>query len=421
MASDAAHPNPDVARRLNYIYTLHRTEIDLRLGASPYLDLLEKLGSPHKKLKNVIHVAGTNGKGSVLAFLRAMAEADGKTVNVYTSPHLITFNERIRIHGKLIDDSSLIDLYDRVHAANDGAPVTFFEFTTAMAMLAFAESPADITLLETGMGGRLDCTNVIDRPLATAITKISFDHIEFLGDSLEKIAAEKAGIMKPGVPCVIGRQMDDDAVIPVFQAHAREIGAPIINAVMPDGYPAPSLTGAHQVENAAVAMMLARILSLSDAAKRKGLVQAEWPARLQRITSGPLAGLLPAGWELWFDAAHNDSGALALAAQLRLWREEKPVHLIAGLAADKDERQFFKALSGAYNTLSLVDLPQARKPRSAADLAARLDPATKNLLLTSHYEKSLTKEAVGLILQTSKDPGARIVICGSLYLYNGIV
>lgn len=395
MSADSAHPNPEVARRLDHLYTLHRTEIDLRLGASPYLDLLHRLGDPHKKIQNVVHIAGTNGKGSTLAFLRAMAEADGKTVNIYTSPHLITFNERICMRGKIISDEYLIDLYERVHAANAGASVTFFEFTTAMAFVAFSENLADVTLLETGMGGRLDCTNVIDAPIATAITKISFDHTEFLGDTLEKIAAEKSGIMKPGVPCVIGAQMDDAAVMPVFQAHARKVGAPIINAVMPLDYPAPNLTGAHQVENAAVAMMLARILRLSDTAKRKGLVNAQWPARLQRVSQNP---------EIWFDAAHNDSGALALAAQLRQWKGEKPIHLVVGLAADKDANAFFTALAGTYDRLTFVDLPQARRPQTAENLA-------KITGLPAATIKTLDE------LPLNNNGLERIVVAGSLYLY----
>lgn len=399
MSSDAAHPNPDVARRLAQIYKLHRTDIDLRLGTSPYIALLGRLGDPHAKIAPAVHVAGTNGKGSVLAFLRAMLEADGKTVHLYTSPHLIVFNERIILAGQQITDAQLIDLYDRVEAANHGASVTFFEFTTAMAFLAFAEHKADYVLLETGMGGRLDCTNVIDEPIATAITKISFDHTEFLGHTLEAIAAEKAGIMKTGVPCVIGAQMDADIVMPVFQKRAREIGAPIINAVMPDGYPAPSLIGAHQIENAAVAMMLARILKISDPAKRTGLTSAHWPARMQRVSEDP---------EIWFDAAHNDSGALALAEQLRTWKQEDParaIHLIVGLAADKDADAFFAALAGCYDRLTLVDLPQARRPQTAAQLAAKTGMKAVDI-------KPNLKQAI-----VKSDKSLKNVVAGSLYLY----
>ncbi|MCB1538053.1 MAG: bifunctional folylpolyglutamate synthase/dihydrofolate synthase [Rhodospirillales bacterium] len=402
MGADSAHPNPQVARRLERIYGLHRVEVDLRLTHSPYTALLEKLGNPQDRLPPVVHVAGTNGKGSVLAFLRAMAEADGKRVHVYTSPHLIAFNERIRIAGRLIGDDALITLYDRVEAANAGAPVTFFEFTTAMALLAFAETPADFCLLETGMGGRLDCTNVVTKPTATAITKISFDHTEFLGCTLEKIAGEKAGIIKPGVPCVIGAQMDARAVMPVFERAARACGAPLLIAPpYPADWPAPNLAGAHQRENAAVALALADILHLPEAAKRKGVASADWPARMQRLSENP--EIWP---DIWFDAAHNDSGALALAAQLAEWRAQGlRIHLIAGLGAGKDAPAFFAALAGCYDRLTLVDLRAGQKPQTAKALKAR-----------AGLPNALTAQTIQQAIEKS-DKGDRVVIAGSLYLY----
>jgi len=397
MHADSAHPNPDVAKRLERIYTLHRTDIDLRLGNSPYIALLQRLGNPHLKIPPVIHVAGTNGKGSTLAFLRAMLEADGKSVHVYTSPHLITFNERIRIAGKLISDEYLIDLYDRIDAANADDAITFFEFTTAMAFIAFAENQADYTLLEVGMGGRLDCTNVIENPIATAITKISFDHTEFLGTTLQDIANEKAGIIKPGVPCVIGAQMDSEAVMPVFESK----GAKLILAKMPEGYPKPNLEGAHQVENAAVAMALADIIGVSETARRAGLTAAQWPARLQQVSANP---------DIWFDAAHNDSGALALAAQLRRWKEQgHTIHLIVGLAADKDEQAFFGALTGTYDTLTLIDLPAARRPQSAEALKTKIPGIAANI------KPDLTQSIV------ISEKSVRNVVAGSLYLYQKLV
>jgi len=428
MSADAAHPNPDVARRLQHIYTLHRTDIDLRLGeTSPYEILLHKLGDPHKKLPPVVHVAGTNGKGSTLAFTRAVLEAAGYTVHAYTSPHLITFNERIRLAGNLISDAALINLYDRVLAASAGTAITFFEFTTAMAFLAFAENRADILLLETGMGGRLDCTNVVEAPLCTAITKISFDHTEFLGSTLPLIAAEKAGIMKAGIPCVIGPQMDWPAVLPVFENAAKIQGAPLKligqngTVSLPQGYPSPSLAGAHQIENAATALAIIDILvscgfDVPDGARRKGLSHTNWPARLQNITTGPIAALLPQGWELWFDAAHNDSGALALADQLKAWKNQAPampIHMIVGLGADKDVTAFFGAFKGLYDTLTFVDLPQARKPSSAAHTRAKLVDAP----LTECYENRDIKGAVSARVEGHSPYPARLVICGSLYLY----
>lgn len=415
-AADANHPNPEVAKRLQHIATLHRTDVDLRLGASPYNALLERLGNPHKKIPPVVHIAGTNGKGSTLAFLRAMLEAANYKVHVYTSPHLLTFNERIRLAGKLIDDEELIELHDVVSKANAGVALTFFEFTTALAFLAFARHPADIMLLETGMGGRLDCTNVIEKPLVTAITKISHDHMEFLGNTLEDIADEKAGIMKQNVPCVIGAQMDTQAVMPVFESRSRALNAPLIIAgkSLPRDYPAPSLVGAHQIENAATALAIIEQLPfpVSDAHKRKGLIHADWPARMQRIRHGSCAALLPPDWELWFDAAHNDSGALALGAQLKTWKRQNPgtpIHLIVGLAADKDTDAFFGPLSGLYDTLTLVDLPRARRPQSATQLQTKLSSQKTNCADT-------LMRGISTVTQESSKKGL-ICVAGSLYLY----
>ncbi|NBX66448.1 MAG: bifunctional folylpolyglutamate synthase/dihydrofolate synthase [Proteobacteria bacterium] len=422
MGADAAHPNPEVARRLEHIYTLHRTDIDFRLGGSPYAALLHKLGNPHKKLPPVVHVAGTNGKGSVIAFMRAVLESAGYRVHVYTSPHLITFNERIRLAGNLIDDTKLISLYDRVEAANAGAAITFFEYTTAMAFLAFAETPADIVLLEVGMGGRLDCTNMIEAPLATVITKISFDHMEFLGDTLPKIAAEKAGIMKAGVPCVIGPQMDPDAVLPVFENAAKKTGASLcilgkdaLNS-LPSGYPSPNLAGAHQIENAATALaaiheLEKRGFEVPDTAKGHGISHVEWPGRLQRITEGPISPLMPRGWELWFDAAHNDSGAMALASQLRTWKSTNPkrhIHLCVGMGADKDTNAFFDALEGLYDQLTFIDLPTSRKPQTAAQLAIKSGK--------QGHEAPTLREALQSLKTADSDEGI-IIVAGSLYLY----
>jgi dihydrofolate synthase/folylpolyglutamate synthase len=413
MKADAIHPNPEIARRLAHIYTLHRPEIDLRLAGSPYLELLARLGNPHERVPPVIHVAGTNGKGSTLAILRAMLEAHGKRVHVYTSPHLLTFNERIRIAGQLISDADLIRLYDHVFQTNAGLALSFFEFTTALAFCAFAETKADYLLLETGVGGRLDCTNVIEKPLATAITKISYDHMALLGDTLEQIASEKAGIMKPGVPCVIGAQMEPETVMPVFENRAREIGATLIQAHWPKDYPTPNLVGAHQLENAATALALAAIAGIPEQAKREGLTHADWPGRMQRITTGPIAALLPEGAELWFDAAHNDSGAMALAAQLKTWKKEapdRPIHLIVGMGANKDPRAFFTALAGTYDTLTLVDLTAALQPQTAKELQ-------KKAQLIDIECKNNVKAAIESLLAAAP---CRIVLAGSLYLYSDL-
>lgn len=427
MSADAAHPNPDVARRLARIYTLHTAAIDLRLGETPYDTLLSRLGNPHKRLPPVVHVAGTNGKGSVIAFMRACLEAAGRRVHTYTSPHLVTFNERIRVGGNVIDDATLISLHDRVEGAATGLPLTFFEFTTAMAFVAFSETPADVVLLETGLGGRLDCTNVVESPAVTIITKISFDHTEFLGNTLPLIAAEKAGIMKAGVPCVIAPQMDPAAVLPVFKNAAKNIGATLcivgkdMAESLPLGYPPPNLVGVHQIENAATALAAIDILaarsglSVPDGARKTGIAGAVWPGRLQRIVSGTVAAAMPDGWELWFDAAHNDSGAIALAAQLRRWKADKPdtpVHLVAGLAADKDTVAFFGALSACCDSLTLVDLPQARKPQTAAELARKSGTPGGVSLFQSVSDACKAVSATG--------PRGVICVAGSLYLYAGL-
>lgn len=429
MNADAIHPNPEVARRLAHLYTLSRADMDLRLGDdTPYGVLLAKLGNPHTKLPPVVHVAGTNGKGSVIALLQAICECAGYKVHVYTSPHLLRFNERIRLAGQLITDTHFIDLYDRVFAINNGEPVTFFEFTTALAFLAFTQTPADIVLLETGMGGRLDCTNVVPDPALTVITKISYDHVQFLGDTLPKIAAEKAGIMKQGVPCIIAQQMDMDAVLPVFEEYAAQAGAALMVAGRDfplDPPVAPSLIGAHQLENAAAATATARTLrasgfDLGDDDIQGGLTHANWPGRMQPITQGPVAALLPKDWELWFDGAHNDSGAMALAAQLKTWKKSEPdcpLHLVVAMSAHKDVSPFFHAITGTYDSITLVDLPNGQKPQTAAELKARL----KNLPLTSCYEKSSINEAVKALVVDCYGAKARIIAAGSLYLYAQIV
>lgn len=382
MGADSAHPNPQVARRLERIYGLHRVEVDLRLTHSPYTALLEKLGNPQDRLPPVVHVAGTNGKGSVLAFLRAMAEADGKRVHVYTSPHLIAFNERIRIAGRLIGDDALITLYDRVEAANAGAPVTFFEFTTAMALLAFAETPADFCLLETGMGGRLDCTNVVTKPTATAITKISFDHTEFLGCTLEKIAGEKAGIIKPGVPVVIGKKQAETRA--VFADKARQMDAPLTyaadrwrlefleegadrswwNAYRQDQLRFPALevnlAGPYQGENIVSALaaldLLAesgRILPLEEQSLRTAWKdlrsKTHFLGRWQLLSESP---------RVLVDSAHNEAG-LRLAMERIAQLDYARLHLVFGTVSDKKIEPIFQLLpASAKYYFAKADVPR---------------------------------------------------------------
>ncbi|HEY9216212.1 MAG TPA: folylpolyglutamate synthase/dihydrofolate synthase family protein, partial [Ancylobacter sp.] len=314
------------------LLALHPKLIDLSLDR--VWRLLGRLGHPERRLPPVIHVAGTNGKGSTVAFMRAVLEASGKRVHVYTSPHLVRFNERIRLAGRLVDDAALTDALARAEVANQGEPITFFEITTAAAFLLFSEVPADILLLEVGLGGRLDATNVIETPLATIITPVSIDHVDFLGDTIALIAAEKAGILKRGVPAVLGRQPPD--ALRVIERQAARLGVPLhiigedVQAYEEAGrlivsdedglldLPRPRLVGPHQIENAGLAVAALRVagLGLTSTDFEQGVRAAEWPARLQRLGWGPLTVRAPQGVDIWLDGGHNEAGGKALAAAL---------------------------------------------------------------------------------------------------------
>ncbi len=353
----------DLDAALKRLQGLHPKKIDLsleRIGK-----LLDALGRPQDRLPPVIHVAGTNGKGSVVAFLRAMAEAAGLRTHVYTSPHLVRFAERIRLAGTLITDEHLADALARVEAANAGAPITFFEITAAAAFVAMAETPADLAVIEVGLGGEFDATNVIGPPAVAVIAPVDFDHREFLGEDIRVIAHAKGGILKPGVPGVVARQRPE--VIEEIEAQAAKVGARLIEAGRDfDAFaqagrmtfqdherlldlPPPSLYGAHQVENAGLAV--AAMLALGDprideAAIAKGVAGAVWPARMQRVTAGPFGERATArGSDLWLDGGHNPHGARALAAALSALaaRDGRPVTLVAGMLANKDAAGFFAA------------------------------------------------------------------------------
>src|SRR5262245_5227131 len=315
---------------LERVMRLHPKIIDLEL--SRVERLLKLVGHPERKLPPVVHVAGTNGKGSVIAYLRAMLEAAGKRVHVYTSPHLVKFHERIRLAGKLIEEQALVDLIEECERANGGETITFFEITTVAAFLAFSRVPADIVLLETGLGGTFDATNVIAAPRASVIMPISFDHMQYLGDTLAKIAANKAGIMKAGRPAIIAEQPPEAAA--VFEQRATALRAPLWRcgaewsfAITASGFtyrdargalslPKPRLPGRHQYGNAAAAVATTRWLedfALTDRAIAAGLQSAEWPARMQRLTRGPLVDALPRDWELWLDGGHNEDAGRIIA------------------------------------------------------------------------------------------------------------
>ncbi|HVC59979.1 MAG TPA: folylpolyglutamate synthase/dihydrofolate synthase family protein [Acetobacteraceae bacterium] len=402
------------------LHGLHPRLIDLSLDR--LLLLLEKLGNPQERLPPVIHVAGTNGKGSSCAFLRAMAEAAGRRVHVYTSPHLVRFNERIRIAGELVSDAALTAALEHVEQVNAGGPVTVFEVITAVALHLFAAAPAELCVLEVGLGGRGDATNVIGRPAACAIASISLDHRELLGDTLAAIAAEKAGIMKPGVPVAIGAQPAEVAA--VLLAEAARIGAPVRQRdrdwlVVPRAHgfryedadgtldlPPPSLPGAFQLDNAGIAIAALRAsgLAIPDAAAGAGIAAAEWPARLQRL-HGRLADLLPPGWELWLDGGHNPGAAAVLAEHLRTWAD-RPAHLVVGMKQSKDSEEFLRPLLPLATTLWAVAEEHQHDARPVEAIVAASNGAARP---GPHVADALRAVA--------REPGpARVLICGSLYL-----
>ena len=418
---------------------LHPKRIDLSLDRMQRL--LDALGNPEKKLPPVIHVAGTNGKGSTVAFLRAILEAAGLRVHVYTSPHLVRLNERFRLaaegEGKLVGDEELSATLEECERVNDGAPITVFEITTAVGMMLFARHPADVLLLEVGLGGRLDATNVIDNPLATIITRISLDHMDFLGDTLEKIAAEKAGILKRGVPAIVAAQARE--VLAVIERQAARLQAPLKIAgedwtateergrlVYQDeagllDLPAPKLYGRHQYENAGLAIAALRAIKqfkLPPAAFEAGLVKAEWPARMQRLPQGKLVDLAPPGSELWLDGGHNPDGGRAIAAALADLEERvsRPLVLIVGMLSTKDNEGFLRNFNGLARKLIAVPVPAADKPVPAEALAA----AARNIGLSATSRDNLT-DALDAARKLDLEPPPRILITGSLYLAGDVL
>jgi dihydrofolate synthase / folylpolyglutamate synthase len=408
-------------RVLARLMSLHPKIIDLTLARVGRL--LADLGHPERRLPPVVHVAGTNGKGSVLAMLRAGLEAEGRRVHVYTSPHLARFHERIRLAGRLIDEDALLRLLETCEAVNAGRPITFFEITTAAAFLAFAEEPADFTLLETGLGGRLDATNVIARPHLTVITPVALDHQQYLGETLPEIAGEKAGILKPGVACVVGPQ--PSPALAAIEARAGALGVPLLlhgrdwtiweehgRMAFQDlegllDLPLPNLIGRHQVENAGMALAALRALGAGEPACAGAVTRAEWPGRLQRLRRGPLAEAAGAA-ELWLDGGHNPAAGAALAEALtRL--PPRPLHLVTGMLNTKDVEGFLRPLAACAETLAGVTIPgeAATLPAEATVAAARAAG------LAATPAASVLTAIRGI---TARDPTCRILICGSLYL-----
>jgi len=411
---------------------LHPKKIDLSLGRMERL--LARLDHPELKLPPVVHVGGTNGKGSVGAMLSAMLRAAGYTVDAYVSPHLVHFNERIVLGGENIDERSLANVLEECEVANDGAPITFFEITTAAAFLAFSRSPADILMLEIGLGGRLDATNVMT-PLLSAITPVSLDHQQFLGDTIGEIAAEKAGALKPQVTAVIGPQ-SSAAAAPIV-AEALRLGTPLLRAgldwhVLPtatglqyqdaDGttdFPPPALVGRHQIDNAGIAITCARQLAkcgfeqLGNPAISRGLESAVWPGRLQQL---PWPSL-PAGWELWLDGGHNPAAGEVLAQQAGVW-SDRPLHLVVGMLNTKDPDGFMAPLARCAASVTAIDIPNEQAsltgPEIIAALGGREDgdvPARTMPDLHSAFAE---------IAASDRQPG-RILVCGSLYLVGKVL
>ncbi len=411
-------------RVLERLGRLHPKLIDLSLGRIERL--LSALGDPQEQLPPVIHVAGTNGKGSTIATLRACLEAGGYRVHAYISPHLVRFHERIRLAGQLIEEEALIALLEECERANSGTPITYFEITTAAAFLAFARTPADIVLLETGLGGRLDATNVVAHPAVTAITPISLDHQAFLGDTIAQIAGEKAGILKPGVPAVVGPQ--PEAAEAVIEARAAGLAAPLlrwqhewrcaaIDASMRFtgkhwrlDLPMPSLAGAHQIANAGIAIACLeqlRDLPLSAEAVAAGLRHIEWPARMQRLTRGPLIEMMMPGWELWLDGGHNPGAGAILGEFVAGWHD-RPLFLVVGMLNTKDSAGFLRPLAPHANALAAVTIPGEQNPLPAEAIAA----AARSVGLIATTAASVDAALSDIRLNS---PPGRVLICGSLH------
>jgi len=408
---------------LDRMMSLHPKIIDLTLDRMHRL--LAALDHPEAALPPVIHIAGTNGKGSTLAMLRAGVEAAGQTAHVYTSPHLARFHERIRLAGSLIDEDLLSDMLDECLDTNGPDSITYFEITTAAALLAFTRVSADWALLETGLGGRLDATNVVDQPRLTIITPIDLDHQQYLGETLPEIAGEKAGILKRGVPCVVGPQQD--AALEIIEARAARLGAPLLvhgqhwhvweergRLVFQDetgllDLPLPNLVGAHQVMNAGAVLAALRHLGFDETTCEAAITQAEWPARMQRLKTGPLAEMADAaGSDLWLDGGHNPAAALAIVESLsRL--PAKPTHLICGMLNTKDIGGFMRPLAGVADSLHAVSIPGQTATLTAADTCAEARAAG----IRADSSEDVARALAAILTEA---PGARVLICGSLYL-----
>lgn len=411
---------------LERMMALHPKIIDLTLDRM--WRLLAALGHPERQLPPVVHIAGTNGKGSTLAMIRAGLQGAGHTAHAYTSPHLARFHERIRLAGALISEPDLTSVLDECYAANGDAEITYFEITTCAALLAFSRVPADFTLLEVGLGGRLDATNVVAAPRLSVITPISIDHTQFLGNTLEQIAGEKAGIIKRGVPCVVAPQ--EDAAMQVIERTAARLGAPLLvhgqhwhiaeergRLVYQDetglrDLPLPNLMGPHQIINAGTALAALRHLDPGEGACEAAVTRAEWPARMQRLNSGPLPQAAPDA-EIYLDGGHNAAAGQALADVLSTL-PQRPTHLICGMLNTKDVSGYLRPLAKHARTLTAVSIPG-----EANTLTAEQTAEAATAVALSATTATTVQEALQAI--TAHTPRARILICGSLYLAGAIL
>jgi dihydrofolate synthase/folylpolyglutamate synthase len=428
------HPDAILSRFL----PLHPKKIDLSL--SRIERLLDALGHPERRLPPVIHVAGTNGKGSTIAFMRAILEAAGHRVHVYTSPHLVRFHERIRLGrpggGVLVDDDRLFDAFDACERVNGGEPITVFEITTAAAFKLFSENPADYLLLEVGLGGRVDATNVIDRPIATIVTPVSIDHPEYLGATVERIAKEKAGIFKPEVPAILSSQ--NPAALEVLERAAAALGAPLLVGGQDYGVreehgrlvyedesglldlPLPRLLGRHQHGNAGTAIAALRCLDpfLRANVFEYGMLRAEWPARLQRLGRGALVDIAPENSELWLDGGHNEAGGQVLAQALADFEDQspRPLILVCGMLATKDPSVFLKFFKGLAQEVLAVPVAHQEHSRAAAEVAA----AAHSVGLPAVACTSV-RQALAYLAARDWSVPPRLLITGSLYLAGDVL
>ncbi|MFA7277083.1 MAG: Mur ligase family protein [Pseudobdellovibrionaceae bacterium] len=440
---DQFDPDPRLQALLDRLTTYYPRAIDPNLERT--LRLLHDLGDPHTCIPPAIHIAGTNGKGSTLATIRAITKAAGLTSHVMTSPHLVRFNERLVISGTEMTTPAILDLMEEVERINNGTETTSFEIITAAGFLEFSRRPSDLSLIEVGMGGRFDATNVIEKPLASIITVISRDHTKFLGTALTNIAREKAGIIKTGCPVIIGPQTSEGlraGVMDVFTDTAQEHGCPLFRHghewsfdVTPEGFilhtpqniyefPRPNLRGDHQIGNAATAAMT--LLAIEDKlpkplrlqAFEKGITTTIWPGRLQKIIAGHLRDLAPPQWEIWIDGGHNDTGGQVLAREAQRWQDKdgKPLHLILGMLSTKDPCEFAAPLAPYAASTSTITIPDQPLALSNDDLAAQLQKfIRKNICAASSLEnavKNITAAHLG---------SGRILITGSLYLMGAIL